>query len=262
MAGRLACQPRHRRRCFRSTWTPSRSPTSTASSSFKSSTSASPRPRCARQLRGPCAHLHGRILHLPSRPGCQVARESVLRFNPELQITAYHANIFSADFGLGFFEQFDLILNALDNISAVFAALALGAIAHTRHRLTHPRWAEARSHVNRMALAAGKPLIESGTAGYLGQVSVHLKVSGRPVPVTTASPCPYLRPKQNATLLLPLGPVRVLRVPAKAEAPAVPHLHHPQHPVRHDPLHHLGEIPFQAWRGARARRRLSRAPCR
>lgn len=30
----------------------------------------------------------------------------------------------------------------------------------------------ARSHVNRMCLAANVPLIESGTAGYLGQVTV------------------------------------------------------------------------------------------
>ena len=29
----------------------------------------------------------------------------------------------------------------------------------------------ARSHVNRMCLAADVPLVESGTAGYLGQVS-------------------------------------------------------------------------------------------
>lgn len=32
----------------------------------------------------------------------------------------------------------------------------------------------ARRHVNGMCLAASIPLIESGTAGYLGQVSVHL----------------------------------------------------------------------------------------
>lgn len=30
----------------------------------------------------------------------------------------------------------------------------------------------ARRHVNRVCLAAGVPLIESGTAGYLGQVQV------------------------------------------------------------------------------------------
>ena len=35
----------------------------------------------------------------------------------------------------------------------------------------------ARNHVNRMCLAADVPLIESGSAGYLGQVTVIKKVS-------------------------------------------------------------------------------------
>ena len=34
----------------------------------------------------------------------------------------------------------------------------------------------ARNHVNRMCLAADVPLVESGTAGYLGQVTVIKKV--------------------------------------------------------------------------------------
>ena len=34
----------------------------------------------------------------------------------------------------------------------------------------------ARNHVNRMCLAADVPLIESGTAGYLGQVTTIKKV--------------------------------------------------------------------------------------
>lgn len=34
---------------------------------------------------------------------------------------------------------------------------------------------DARRHVNRMCLAASVPLVESGTAGYVGQTSVHLK---------------------------------------------------------------------------------------
>ena len=38
--------------------------------------------------------------------------------------------------------------------------------------------AAARSHVNRMCLAADIPLVESGTAGYLGQVTVIKKVWG------------------------------------------------------------------------------------
>ena len=38
--------------------------------------------------------------------------------------------------------------------------------------------AAARSHVNRLCLAADVPLIESGSAGYQGQVSVIRKVRG------------------------------------------------------------------------------------
>ena len=45
--------------------------------------------------------------------------------------------------------KFAMVLNALDNRAA-------------------------RSHVNRMCLAADVPLVESGTAGYLGQVSLIL----------------------------------------------------------------------------------------
>lgn len=36
---------------------------------------------------------------------------------------------------------------------------------------------DARRHVNKMCLAAGVPLVESGTAGYLGQVQPIVKVS-------------------------------------------------------------------------------------
>ena len=37
-------------------------------------------------------------------------------------------------------------------------------------------YSAARNHVNRMCLAADRPLIESGTAGYLGQVTVIKRV--------------------------------------------------------------------------------------
>ncbi|XP_070576008.1 SUMO-activating enzyme subunit 2-like [Ptychodera flava] len=77
----------------------------------------------------------------------QVARESALRFNPDADIYAYHDNIMKPEYGTEFFKQFTIVMNALDNRAA-------------------------RNHVNRMCLAANRPLIESGTAGYLGQVTV------------------------------------------------------------------------------------------
>uniref|UniRef100_A0A4W4FD24 SUMO-activating enzyme subunit 2 n=1 Tax=Electrophorus electricus TaxID=8005 RepID=A0A4W4FD24_ELEEL len=77
----------------------------------------------------------------------QVAKESVLRFCPSANITAYHDSVMNPDYNVEFFRNFQLVMNALDNRAA-------------------------RNHVNRMCLAADIPLIESGTAGYLGQVTV------------------------------------------------------------------------------------------
>ncbi len=68
----------------------------------------------------------------------------MLRFRPGAKITAHHDNVKSAAFGPTFFSQFDVVLNGLDNM-------------------------DARRHVNRLCLTAGVPLVESGTAGYLGQ---------------------------------------------------------------------------------------------
>ena len=76
-----------------------------------------------------------------------VAREAALAFNPDAEITAHHGNIKAEEFGLNFFKQFDLVLNALDNVAA-------------------------RQHVNRLCLAADIPLVDSGTTGYLGQTAV------------------------------------------------------------------------------------------
>ncbi|XP_026570114.1 SUMO-activating enzyme subunit 2 [Pseudonaja textilis] len=81
------------------------------------------------------------------RSKAQVAKESVLQFHQQANIIAYHDSIMNPDYNVEFFRQFTLVMNALDNRAA-------------------------RNHVNRMCLAADVPLIESGTAGYLGQVTV------------------------------------------------------------------------------------------
>lgn len=77
----------------------------------------------------------------------EVAKETALTFNPSANIVHYHDSITSSEFGLSFFKKFSLVMNALDNRAA-------------------------RNHVNRMCLAADIPLIESGTAGYEGQVEL------------------------------------------------------------------------------------------
>uniref|UniRef100_A0A182WFG0 SUMO-activating enzyme subunit n=1 Tax=Anopheles minimus TaxID=112268 RepID=A0A182WFG0_9DIPT len=76
-----------------------------------------------------------------------VARESALSFNPNAKIKAYHDSITTNNYGVNFFQRFSIVLNALDNRAA-------------------------RSHVNRLCLTADVPLIESGTAGYNGQVEL------------------------------------------------------------------------------------------
>ncbi len=85
------------------------------------------------------------------KPKAVIAKESVLQFNPDAKIKAYHASIFEKQFDIEWFKSFDIVLNALDNLSA-------------------------RRYVNKMCLAANIPLVESGTAGYLGQVTLHKKV--------------------------------------------------------------------------------------
>ncbi|CAG8446304.1 10195_t:CDS:10 [Gigaspora rosea] len=77
----------------------------------------------------------------------QVARESALKFNPNANIVAHHANIKDPQFSIEWFKSFDIVMNALDNL-------------------------DARRHVNTMCLVANIPLIESGSEGYLGQVTI------------------------------------------------------------------------------------------
>ncbi|XP_055687797.1 SUMO-activating enzyme subunit 2 [Lutzomyia longipalpis] len=77
----------------------------------------------------------------------QVAKESALSFNPDTNIVAHHDSITDSKFGVTYFQEFDVVLNALDN-------------------------RVARNHVNRMCLTAKVPLIETGTSGYNGQVEL------------------------------------------------------------------------------------------
>ena len=67
---------------------------------------------------------------------------------PPIVYQAHHGNVCdTTKFNVPFIKKFDLVLNALDNV-------------------------EARRRVNRLCLAANVPLVEAGTTGYLGQVTV------------------------------------------------------------------------------------------
>ena len=89
-------------------------------------------------------HLY---LHIVS----QVAKESAAKFNPHIKLEAHHANIKDPQFNIEWFQSFNIVFNALDNL-------------------------DARRHVNKMCLAANVPLIESGTTGFNGQVQVIIRV--------------------------------------------------------------------------------------
>ncbi|KAM7533163.1 hypothetical protein Aperf_G00000122290 [Anoplocephala perfoliata] len=87
---------------------------------------------------------------------CKVACESIKKYRSDVELTPYHNSIFAFSFDSDFFKQFDIVFNALDNMAA-------------------------RRHVNRMCASIGKPVIESGTSGYLGQVEplIYLPAKGK-----------------------------------------------------------------------------------
>ncbi|OAP57457.1 hypothetical protein AYL99_08195 [Fonsecaea erecta] len=81
------------------------------------------------------------------KPKALVAKDVAQRFNPNVKLFAYHANVKDKQFNLEWFSGFNIVFNALDNM-------------------------DARRHVNKMCLAVDVPLVESGTTGFRGQVQV------------------------------------------------------------------------------------------
>lgn len=80
------------------------------------------------------------------KPKSLVAANTALQFNPLIDIKPHHSNVKdTTQFGWEYFEQFDVVCNALDNL-------------------------DARRWVNKMCIMTGVPLVESGTTGFLGQV--------------------------------------------------------------------------------------------
>ncbi|VDM42807.1 unnamed protein product [Toxocara canis] len=80
----------------------------------------------------------------------ETAAQAVRTLVPNVNITSHHDSILNERYNVDFFQQFTVVLSALDNQAA-------------------------RNHINRLCLAARVPLIDSGTSGYLGQVSVILR---------------------------------------------------------------------------------------
>lgn len=79
------------------------------------------------------------------QPKSSVAAATANKFNPNVKLVPYFANIKdTTQFPLSWFQSFDIVYNALDN-------------------------KDARSYVNQMCLTANVPLIESGTSGFRGQ---------------------------------------------------------------------------------------------
>lgn len=86
----------------------------------------------------------------------------------------------SPDYNVEFFRKFMLVMNALDNRGKLtwhYFSFIPPFVLNPDHESNGLLPLAARNHVNRMCLAADIPLIESGTAGYLGQVTVIKKVN-------------------------------------------------------------------------------------
>ncbi|UJR23767.1 hypothetical protein I4U23_026743 [Adineta vaga] len=80
-----------------------------------------------------------------------VACDSIRRLCPSIQIEPFHGDVITDPrFDISFYKQYDLVINALDNV-------------------------QARQHVNRMCLLCSKPLIDSGSTGYNGQATLIFK---------------------------------------------------------------------------------------
>lgn len=82
------------------------------------------------------------------RPKAEIAAEAAVKLFPGLTVKFMCENVKTFDHT--FIATFDVVLSALDNI-------------------------DARRYLNRICLSAGKPLIEAGSTGYIGQSRVIIK---------------------------------------------------------------------------------------
>lgn len=82
-----------------------------------------------------------------SKVAIDISRKEYALTDEGLNFNSIHKSITLSEFDVDFFRQYTFVINALDNRAA-------------------------RSHVNRMCLSAEVPLLESGTAGYTGQLKL------------------------------------------------------------------------------------------
>lgn len=82
-----------------------------------------------------------------SKVAIELAKREYALSSDGLNLNAIHKSVMLSEFDVDFFRQYSIVINALDNRAA-------------------------RSHVNRMCLSAEIPLLESGTAGYTGQLKL------------------------------------------------------------------------------------------
>ena len=82
------------------------------------------------------------------KPKAEVASSAALRLNPAMKVSFLCDNV--KNFDHSFVSRYDIVMSALDNI-------------------------DARRHLNRICLTAGRPLIEAGCTGYMGQSRVIIK---------------------------------------------------------------------------------------
>lgn len=74
----------------------------------------------------------------------EVARDSILKIDPDLKVTAFKDNLYSEKFDHEFFQSFDLVFNALDN-------------------------QDARNYLSQRVIENRLFMVEAGTGGYDGQ---------------------------------------------------------------------------------------------
>lgn len=100
------------------------------------------------------SNLNRQFLFRPEhvgKPKAEVAAAAAKAFNNDCNVIFHYGNVKdSSKFNVSRVKEFDVVLNALDNI-------------------------DARRHVNRLCLAANVPLIDSGTTGYHGQIAPIMK---------------------------------------------------------------------------------------